>query len=184
MTRGIVIILVSMLFVLPAWAEDEQAALETETQLLVGGPLFLSVGENPVEPTTAYFSGRLAQTLRLPKWTVVGLELDVTVPLQIGVGVLIDLVPNRAFRMSLYAGASWGIVGRQISVNRVTRVFDLTVGIQMSYRITKKIRINLDYRMYIPDPIRLPARMAQFYTIVIGEATKGGQLCLGVSYLW
>ncbi len=161
-----------------------QSKFETQTLLGGGGPVGL-IGANLYEPgTTLPLSVRLAQRFRFPLNSPLGLELNFVVPIGLGVNVLCDVYRSDRVRVHLGdPGVHWNMV-QPVSVGRVGRTWDLTLGGGLDVRLTDRLWLTLDWRAYLPDPTSVIGRYGDWARPIYKEAALGGQLWLGIARVW
>lgn len=163
---------------------EDRPVFETETLIGYGAPLGLAISPmSDVIPTTETLTVRLGQAFRIPRWAPLGLEIDLVLPTQIDASLLLDAIRIGRFRLTVNLGISRH-AGDPISVQRVERKYDITAGAQASVLIFSKVRFTLDYRAFIPDPWYVCEYYGTFARPVLNEAVKGGQVWLGIAYIW
>jgi len=156
---------------------------ETQTILSGGGGIGLIGQSFPQGGTTMPISVRLAQRLRFPRHTSLGLELSFVVPIGLGVNVTCDVYRNDRVRIHLVdPGIHWNMV-EPVSVSRVKRSWDLTLGAGLDVRLTDQLWLTVDWRTFLPDPTIIN-KYGDWARPIYKEAALGGQLWLGISRSW
>ena len=158
------------------------SALETQTLVGIGLPTFAptSDGKSQYDLVTV----RLAQTLRAPKFSGVGIEIN-AIPLGgrgVGASLIIDLLRFEIFRIHADLGAFWNL-GEPVSVISIKRAYDLTVGGGLELKVSKRLGVSADWRAYLPEPGAF-LRYGDLAVPAYKNALKGGQACLGVLAYW
>ncbi len=150
----------------------------------VGGPVGLIGYDGYWKPTTAPFTERLAVQLRLQQYTPLVLEVSAVIPYGLGFNVLTDIVQTDRVRVHLFdLGVFWNAY-MPVSVQRIKRDFDITLGAGVDVRVKDRWSLSLDYRLFLPNPITTLPEYADFALPVYGEALRGGQLWLSAGYSW
>lgn len=183
-------VVVTVLLGTPATVLGQDAAkpsapvFTTESLIAVGGAVGLAVFDTYEEPTTCLASYFLAQRFRLPRYTTIGLELNMTLPHTFGAGLLLEAVHTRHFRLHLpELGVVW-YPGEPMSVSRIHREYDVYLGLGFDLRFWKGPRLAVEWRAFLPEPVGTITKMADFARPVYEEALKGGQLWIGVALPW
>lgn len=175
------------LWAAPAAAEpppesQNSAPLELQTTWGLGlapGAAFAGP-ENTSAPLTVW----LSQSVRFPRYSQFGLELTFVAPGGLGATLLVDIIRTGRVRIHvLDPGIVWNLLG-PISVGRVHRALDLTLGAGADIRLTRELGLTFGWRMYFPEPIGTISRNGDFARPVYAEAAKGGQLWIGLSRIW
>lgn len=166
------------------FALPDAPAHELRLGLGAGGPAGFIVAGNPEEATTSFFTGYAYARFRLPKMTPVALELNAVVPCGFGVNLLTDVIHLGRFRAHFFdIGIFWNAFD-PVSVRRVRRSWDLTLGTGAEVRITERWAATFDWRVFLPNPYDVITGYGDFSRLVYAEALKGGQTWLGASYSW
>lgn len=168
-----------------ASAEPPLPVFETESVIAVGGSVGLAIFDTYEEPTTQLASYFFAQRFRLPRYSPFGLELNMTMPsATFGAGLLIEAVNTRYVRVHILELGLSVYHMKALSVARIKRSYDLTIGCGFDLRFWDGPRLAVEWRAYLPDPVNTIARMADFARPVYEEALKGGMLWIGVAQPW
>jgi hypothetical protein len=150
----------------------------------VGGPVGLIGHDGYWKPTTAPFTLRLAGQLRLPEYTPLALEVNAVVPYGLGMNLLFDVVQTDRIRVHLFdLGFFWN-AWKPVTVQRLKRSVDLTVGLGLDVRIKGSWSVSADWRLFLPNPLTTLPAYAEFALPMYEEALKGGQLWFGAAYCW
>lgn len=164
----------------PKYQDGEKYELQTIWGLGVA-PGVAAMGS---DCTTAPLAVGIAQTVRFPRYSQFGLELNFVAPGGLGANLLIDVVKFWRLRVHLIdPGIVWNLTG-PASVTRVKRDFDLTLGAGVDIRLNRELAVTVNWRMYFPDPFSVISRYGDFARPVYAEAAKGGQLWFGLARVW
>lgn len=166
---------------------------ELQLNMSFGGAPFLGLGVDGYNEgiSTALVTEKLAVRLRLPRHTPLGLEISGTFGFSdpvsggFGINLLIDVYRNDWVRIHLLdPGFLFSAPGHFPAVSRISRAFDLTIGLGIEVFLENHVCLTADWRMSLPDPINLATTYGNFYLPILDEAAKGGQLWLGISAVW
>lgn len=119
---------------------------------------------------------------RIPGHTPLGLELALNVPHGASATVLVDLARVDRVSAHVAVGAFFPIANRQLSVTKIERSWDLTLGYGVEVRVYKKWEIMADWRVHLPDPTTILRIYGDFARPLYDEALRGGQLWLGMQH--
>jgi len=150
----------------------------------IGGPVGLIGYDGYWRPSTAPLTLRLAGQLRLKEYTPLVLEISAVIPYGLGVNILTDIIQTDRVRVHLFdLGFFWNAY-MPVSVQRIKRSVDITLGAGVDVRIKDSWSVSLDYRLFLPDPISTLPAYADFALPIYAEALRGGQLWLSAGYCW
>lgn len=181
-----------------AYAEDEEfseavpmkhrshESFELRLGIGGGGPVgLLRSVKGVTELTTEKYTGVGYLRLRLPHVSSRILEVYGVYPNGVGINLKNDDFRLGNFRFSFVdVGVFWNIK-RPVSVQRVKRKFDLTLGTSVEYKVTSDWSFALDYRIFAPANVFGILTDYGDYARLIGrEIAQGGQLWGGFSYSW
>ncbi len=159
-------------------------SLELKTSASIGGPVGLPFYDGPFDQTTRLFTMKLDARLRMPKTLSLGLEFNAVIPSGFGINFLFDVVKTDKFRFHIFdPGVFWNTF-QPVSVGRINRSMDLTLGLGAEYTLNHRFSITLDWRTFVPSPINTLLTYGDFARPMFEEALKGGQLWYGFSYRW
>ncbi len=168
----------------PAAARADVGPFQLRALGGVGGPVGLIGYDGYWKPSTAPFTERLAVQLRLRQYTPLVLEVSAVIPYGLGLNVLTDVVQTDRVRVHLFdLGVFWNAY-MPVSVQRIRRDFDITLGAGVDIRLKDAWSLSLDYRLFLPNPITTLPVYADFAMPIYGEALRGGQLWLSAGYCW
>lgn len=149
-----------------------------------GGPVGLIGYDDYWRPTTSVFTLRLAGQLRLPEYTPLALEVSAVIPNGFGLNLLTDVFKTEWVRIHLFdIGIFWNAF-QPVSVQRYKRDLDLTFGAGIDVHIKGAWSVSADWRMFLPNPITVLPKYADFAVPIYIEAARGGQLWLSAAYCW
>jgi hypothetical protein len=155
---------------------------ETQTLVSAGLPTYAPTSDGKSQYNLA--TVRMAQTLRAPKFSGIGIEIN-AIPLGgrgIGASLIIDLLRFENFRIHADLGAFWNL-GEPVSVISIKRAYDLTVGGGLELKVSERLGVSVDWRAYLPEPGAF-LRYGDLAIPAYKNALKGGQACLGVLFYW
>jgi opacity protein-like surface antigen len=176
--------LIPPLLLLPATARADVGPFQIRALGSVGGPVGLIGYDGYWRQTTAPFTVRLAGQMRLQQYTPLALEISAVIPYGIGANLLTDVIQTDRVRVHLFdIGIFWNAY-MPVSVSRIKRDFDLTLGAGIDVRVKDSWSLSLDYRMFLPNPVTVLPAYADFALPIYTEALRGGQLWLSVGYCW
>lgn len=158
-----------------AMAADELPAFETMSVFAAGNNL----GEaSPGRALPAV--GYLAQRVGFPKLTTFSLEASALIPSGFGANLLIDAIHHPDFRLHLLdPGVHFNVFSPMREIN-IKRSWDLSFGLGFSLRVTDAAWLTADYRMFIPDPIRVVKNYGSLIRETVNNLATEGTLCLGL----
>lgn len=164
----------------------EPRAFETQTVVRAGGPIgfaFTPASERPeMQPMTVSF----AQRFRSPKYSNFGLEAGVVLPNGAGVNLLLDAIRTENFRLHIADPGIFRNVEQEwgVSVSRLPRKWDLTFGSGADLQLCKGLWLTIDWRVFMPDPLKLKKDYVHLAGPFKRDAVKGGQAWLGLAATW
>lgn len=158
---------------------------ETSTVLFIGGPIGL-LGDVPKvkDISTVPGVGGVAQRFGLRNCMTPRLELSFIPPWGFGLNLLVDVWKSDRLRIHLLDPGIFLTTYKPLSVNRFSRVYDITFGGGIEVRIGKKIWLGLNWRAYMPDPAKAVTELGEFVRPIVNEVLQGGMTWLEVSYSW
>ncbi len=156
---------------------------EHEVIVAGGGAPLLPILLDWEKQHTSMFSGFLAGRLRAPDYTSLGLEANAVLPFGIGLNGFIDVTHLKKMRAHFSFGIFMNLV-ESVSVTQVDRLLDITAGLGVEIQMTKKTRLTVDWRTFLPWPWDTIPRYGDFCRPFYEEAVKGGQLWIGVAQGW
>ena len=170
----------------PARADErpcKTASFELQANVGLGGPIGLAFGPNYSGITTIPFTEKVGARIRFPKYSTLAIEPYMLMENGFGVAALFDAVRTDRFRLHIIDfGIFWNSV-QPVSVRRVDRAYDITVGLGMEYGKGPWL-FTVDWRAFLPDPYGILTAYGAFARAYYAEALKGGQLWLGFSFSW
>jgi len=191
MTRFLIVLAVLAAvggFARSAKAEGENGpqAFETQTVARVGGPLGFAFSPASKRPEMQLMTVSFAQRVRFPKYSGLGLEAGIVLPSGAGANLLIDAVHTEDFRLHLVdPGILWNFrPDWGVSVSELPREWDLTFGLGADLRLHKGLWATADWRVFMPDPVKLTNDYAYLGRPYALDALKGGQAWLGLTATW
>jgi hypothetical protein len=162
---------------------EEPPVFETETVAAAGGPIgfAFSTPKYPdlVVPATLF----VAQRFRSPRYTPLAVEASYVVAIGYGITGLVDVFHTDDVRVHLDVGwfrQQWG----RLNVPQVPRDWDLAAGLGVEVNVSDSVRVTLDWRAYLPDPISLAYNMGYLARPIINESLTGGEAWLGIALPW
>jgi hypothetical protein len=130
-----------------------------------------------------------AQRLSSPGYSGLTLEISAVLPCGAGANLLFDAYHTDAFRLHIldpgifYNTNDTALKRSAVSVDRLSRRWDMTFGLGAGLQIKSKVWLTADWRVFIPDPVLL-SRLGALSRPYIDEALKGGNLWLGMAFTW
>jgi len=172
----------------PALADahhDEEKDLELSLGAGFGGTPFLGAIGGFVNESSADMSGTASARLRLPRVSPRSLEVYTVMGYGYGLHVRNDDFHIGRLRLHLLdLGVFWD-AHKPVSVARVPRTWDITLGLGAEFAVTRRISVTLDWRMFMPlDVFYVLTNYGDYSRLVGEEAVRGGQTWLGASYRW
>jgi hypothetical protein len=126
----------------------------------------------------------IAGRLGFPEYSPVRLELNAVIPSGLGVNLMLDVLKIKNVRLHLLdPGLFWNI-GRPVSVARIARKADITLGAGADLKVWNGWSVGLNWRWFIPNPLTVIPDYDGFSYPAYREALRGGQLWLSASYTW
>lgn len=162
----------------------EPRGFEAQIGLSAGGPFGLLFPVKDVEEHSTQIVTQVATIrIRLPKISPRALELYGAYPNGFGANLKNDDFHIGNVRLHLFDLGLFYSVREPISVQRVDRKLDITVGFGAEWEFRKRWSLTLDWRSFIPANIpKVLADYGDFSRLVLYEALQGGQTWLGISY--
>lgn len=163
-----------------------QDRFELKLGLAGGGPIgLLKPVKGADKLTTEKVTGVVYARMRFPRLSSRILELYGVFPNGAGVNLKNDDFRLGNFRFSIVdVGLFWNAY-RPVSVRRVDRKLDLTVGTSVEYLASDAWALSLDWRVFLPaDVFSILTDYGDFARLIGREAVQGGQLWLGFSRSW
>lgn len=163
----------------------QDAAFECQFNLAVGGAPWMAGYENLYgSSTTAIFTGHVGVRLRMPKYTPFVLEVSAVFPYGFGANLGVDVVHTNRVRLHIVDFGVFGNFTVPVSVARLERKMDFTVGLGLEVKLTKTVSMTLDWRIFLPPPAATLRHYGDFARPLYDEALKGGQIWIGFSRVW
>ncbi len=157
---------------------------ELKTGFGIGVPAGISLYDGPYSETTQPIIIVYNARLRVPKTLSLGLEFNVIVPSGYGVNILFDVVKTDKFRLHIIdPGIFWNYL-QPVSVGRIKRKVDITLGFGAEYTISHKWTVTLDGRAFMMEPINGVLTYGDFFRPMGKESMLATQVCFGFSFRW
>lgn len=162
----------------------ERSGPEVLVGLGGGGPVGLSFGgvdDHTTAPVTSYAFMKLR--VQSPGFSSPRTLEAYAVPFH-GFGVNLkndDLTIGRVRLHLLDVGVFWNAF-EPVSVRRVERSLDVTLGLGVEVRLSGRWSAAADYRAFVPNPFTTLHRYGDFSRLIAYEVFQGGQTWLALSY--
>jgi hypothetical protein len=156
---------------------------ETQTIVSVGGPVSSDPGYQP--PGYDLVTVRIAQQLRFPKFSSVGLEVS-AIPLGgrgVGTSPFIAAIHTKNFRLRAYGPGIFWNIGTPLSAHEIKRAWDVTLGTGVEFKAIDGWSVTWDWRWFLPEPWSI-LRYGDYSAPAYEDALKGGQLWFGCAHTW
>lgn len=166
-----------------ALAEGLPYSMELQGLIGVGGPMFLALGPNYDQMSSRPVAVIAAARVRNEK-VFVGLEMNLVAPVGMGMNMLFDVYRGDRFRVHIIdPGVFWN-VRQPLSVARVARTYDVTVGFggEIFLDLRRRVSLTVDWRVYLPDPYGILTQFGGFARPIYKEAAQGGYVWVGFAY--
>lgn len=161
--------------------EQKPPSRSVELQGLAGpmGPLFLAFGPKYDQFSTRPVAIMFAARIR-PKRVYLGFEVNMVMPAGFGMNVLFDVYRGDRFRLHLVDPGVFLNALHPLSVARIKRSYDVTVGAggEVFLGQSRKISVGFDWRVYLPDPWAILTAFSGFSRPIYNEAAQGGYVCV------
>lgn len=144
--------------------------------------LIAGIGINTGMATHGTFYGafRIRYLERIP----LALEVNVILPYGIGANLLFYFYhDNRIAVHFIDFGIFYSWRG-EMSAPWMPRNYDMTVGAGIEVMIARNLAITFDWRVFLPNPPHVIPYYADWAISAFSEAAKGGELWLGISWLF
>lgn len=159
--------------------------IDLRTGIAGGGSAFLTPLGGPVNETTAQLTGVAFVRLRLPRLTARSVEAYAVWPHGVGLTLKNDDLHLGPLWLHLLDVGVFYASRSPITVQRVERKWDATVGMSAELDLPMNLTASADLRLFAPlDLIGVLTRHGDASRLIGEEILKGGQLWLGVSYRW
>lgn len=159
--------------------------VDLRTGVAGGGSMFLTPLSGPVGETTSRASAVAFLRLRLPRLTARSLELYGVWPHGVGLTLKNDDLHLGRLRLHLLDLGVFYASHAPITVQRVERRWDATLGVSAELELPLRLTASADVRCFAPlDIIGVLTRHGDASRLIGEEILKGGQLWLGLSYRW
>lgn|GEM_PF-2808894 len=108
------------------------------------------------------------------------LEANLYAPYGLGLGLLLDVYRGEelrvhAFDLGVFGNLPWAKVNHP----KIDRLFDLTIGCGIEWKISGRHIISVDWRAFLADPTSVPLYYGNYALSIYKDALIGGQLWLG-----
>ncbi len=179
MPRNRIVILgiaVLCLLALPAKAAAEKRGFE--------GMFGVGIGAGPGAAENAFVSYPLTLRLRYLPQTPFGLELNLLVPNGAGANLLLDVYRGERLRVHAFDLGIFKPFSQELAVVRtdVKRDFDITLGIGLEYDFALGGTLAVDWRVFLPDPTRIPFYYGAYAMNIYRDALIGSQLWISCGW--
>lgn len=171
-------------FIIVDCPEPEPAGpsiFETKTLVSVGAPLHQE--RDPQKPAYDALTLRLAQTLRAPEYSGVGLEISV-IPLGgrgVGANLFVDLLRLTKFRVHADGGVFWNIT--PLSARHVNRSYDFVFGFGAEIALQDNWSFIFDVRAFLPES-GVIVRYGDYAINIYQRAIDSAQCWFGLARGW
>ena len=138
---------------------------------------------DPTEGSTTKTCGvHLAVRARHSR-TPFGIEAGMILPHGLGATLILDVYRGDRFRIHAFdVGAFVPVFGRALSVTRIERSWDLTIGAGAEILVRPRVAVTVDWRIFLPNPSEILPIYGDFARLLYDEAGHGGQLWIGVAW--
>jgi hypothetical protein len=175
----------------PAGATPEAApaprepAIELGVGVAGGGAPFLDTTDTMIHETSARATVVTSVRLRLPRLSPRMLELAAVWPHGIGLTIKNEDLRIGPARLHLLDVGVFYAIGAPVTVQRVDRRWDLTVGMSADIVVRGGLALTVDARLFSPlDLFSVVTRHGDSSRLIGEEILKGGQLWAGAAYRW
>lgn len=173
-----------------AYADDNPAPIKSaETKsfefkigLAAGGPVGLlfpvkGIEEHTTQPVSTVFTSRM----RFPKVSPRVLELYAVYPNGFGLNIKNDDFHFGDVRLHLFDLGLFYNAREPVSVQRVKRDWDITIGFGIEWKVKENWVAILDWRAFVPLNIpRVISDYGDFSRLILYESFQGGQAWAGL----
>jgi hypothetical protein len=163
-----------------ARAADDLPRFEMMSVFAFGGHLPGSASPAKAMPLTGF----VAQRVGFPHLLTFSLEVSAIVPSGFGTNLLIDVIHHPDFRLHLIDPGVHLNVFKPVRSPDIKRNWDVSFGLGFSWRVAEEGWLTVDYRMFVPDPIRTIKNYGSLIRETVNTLPQEAQLWLGyaISY--
>jgi hypothetical protein len=146
----------------------------------IGEPISNDINKEwgDVSPYTVFVSGRLS----LPSVSPVQLSAGLNAPYGFEMTALFNIIHLPNFALHFDSGVFISTFGKSISVPSVSRNVDIVFGAGFDYKMSKNLWVFGGYKVYMPDPTRIPKNYGVYAFPIYNEALKEGNAYLAIGY--
>ena len=165
--------------------DDDDAYIHVEAGLAGGGAPALLLSPDPGEHTTSLLTGLVLIRAQLPRVSPRVLELYSVVGSGFGASLRNDDFSLGSVKFHLLDVGLFYNHYEPVSVRRVERTLDLTLGFGVEWRVRSRWVLTSDWRMFTPlNVYRVLVDHGDFARLIFQESLYGGQAWLGLLYYW
>ncbi len=178
MLRNKILLSIAVLAVmaLPAKAAAEKRGFE--------GMFGIGIGAGPGAADNAHVSYPLSLRLRYLPQTPFGLEVSLLVPNGVGANLILDVYRGERLRIHAIDLGIFRAFNDELRLTRpeVKRDFDISLGLGLEYDFALGGTLAVDWRVFLPDPTRIPFYYGAYALDIYRDSLIGSQLWISCGW--
>ncbi len=131
-----------------------------------------------VSPYTVFISGRVS----VPSVSPVQLNVGLNAPYGLEMTALFNIINLPYLALHFDSGVFISTFGKSISVPSVSRNVDIVFGAGIDVKLSKNLWVFGGYKVYMPDPTRIPKNYGVYTFPIYNEALKEGNAYMAIGY--